>query len=245
MSSAVNKKLSECAAFRADAVNLQVVDGAWDYALQNGHAIESHWLKASAANPGYFNGVVHLIAHLEIDEGSVRAELIRTNFKSFLYWRDAGFPDDAAVLDGFGSALLRSHEGHVLLGRQQPGNINAGLSYLPGGFIDARDVDPNGMIDIKASIARELLEETGLGLGDFEAEPGYIVTRSGRQVSFAAGFRSPLTADRLMSKIHDHLAAEADPELASMVIVRSEGDMRGLAMPPYARLLLERLFQGL
>lgn len=238
-------QLNETTVFRTGNVTLQVVDRDWAYASANREAIDQHWQRARAANPGYFNGVIHLITALDIKTTALKADFIATDFKSFLHWRDAGFPEDANVLDGFGSALLRSREGHVILGRQRPGNINAGLSYLPGGFIDARDVNSNGVIDIKASILRELLEETGVDQAGLETRAGYLITRSGRQLSIAAEFQSALLADQLMARIHDHLTTQSDPELACMVVVRREEDMRDLAMPPYARLLLERLFKGL
>ena len=231
--------------FKVAEVSLQSVDRHWDYARAHGKVIEDHWQHASAANPGYFNGVIHLIDRLEIGRQHVRAELIKTDFKSFLFWRDAGFPAEGCVFDGFGSALIRSREGHILLGRQRPGNINAGLSYLPGGFIDARDAGADGVITIKSSIMREVLEETGLGLADVAIVPGFIVTRTGAQVSIAVEFRSNLSSQQLTAKIHGFLASEVDPELEAMVVVRGLGDMDGIAMAPYARLLLSHLFNGL
>ncbi len=239
------KILGEAAVLKIAEVSLRVVSRDWDYARANHDKIAEHWLRASPANPGYFNGVIHLIERLEMDSHHIQADLIKTDFKSFLYWRDLGFPAEAKVLDGFGSALLRSIEGHILLGRQRRGNINAGLSYLPGGFIDARDVGPDGVIGIRASIAREVFEETGLRPADLFALPGFIVTRTGAQVSIAVEYRSSLSSAQLVAQIHAHLASEVDPELERMVVVRGNEDCRGLTMPPYARVLLAHLFKGL
>ena len=236
---------SEGSVLKVETVALNMAEREWDYARSHADQIDEHWLRSSAANPGYFNGVIHLIDRLEVRGQQIRAELIKTDFKSFLFWRDAGFPTEAGVLDGFGSALIRSREGHILLGRQRAGNINAGLSYLPGGFIDARDVGPNGAINIKASIAREVFEETGLGETDVETMPGFIVTQTGRQVSFAAAFQSPLASHQLLSKIGSHLGKDPDSELEAMLVVRGAYDLQGLAMPPYARVLLSQLFKAL
>lgn len=223
---------------RIESLTLAVSPGRWLYADQYRDGIEAHWKLATAANPSFFNGVIHVIDRIDVRENHVAARLLATEFKSFLYWRDAGFPAEGDVRDGFGSALIRSAEGHILLGRQQPGNINAGLAYLPGGFIDNRDAGSDGVVDIAASIERELREETGLGLDDLKAEPGFIVTLTGAQVSFAVAYNSELGARELAAKVQAHIAAEAEPELAEMVIVRGVEDLRGLAMPHYARVLL-------
>ena len=206
----------------------------WSYARIHGDEIDDHWQRASAENPRYFNGDIHLIESLEVGGNRITARLFRTDFKSFLFWRNAGFPVEANAFDGFGSALIRSIEGYILLGRQRASQINAGLSYLPGGFLDARDVGADGKIDILASIAREVLEETGLSPTDLNAAPGIIVTHVGPHVSFAQEFRTDLTAHALTEKVHAHLASEADPELESIVVVRGVDDFRNLAMPPYA-----------
>lgn len=226
---------------RVRRVTLRVGARRWAYAHAHKDAIGEHWRIAKAANPGFFNGAIHLIEHVENSPDHLTARLLRTDFMSFLYWRDEGFPEEAGVLDGFGSALIRSAEGHILLGRQRPGNINAGLAYLPGGFIDARDVTDGGIIDIAASIAREVQEETGLGAGDLEAEPGFVVTRTGPHISFAVPYRATLAAEDLKAKIERHIAADPDPELAEIVIVERLSDCHGLAMPHYARVLLADL----
>ncbi len=223
---------------RIESLTLAVSSAHWVYADNHSEAIDAHWKLAIAANPSFFNGVIHVIESIDVGHAHVAARLNATGFKNFLYWRDEGFPADGGVLDGFGSALIRSAEGHILLGRQRPGNVNAGLAYLPGGFIDSRDVGADGTVDIAASIERELREETGLGLDDLTAEPGFIVTLTGAQVSFAVTYHSTLSAEALATKVRAHIAAEAEPELAEMVIVRGVEDLRGLPMPHYARVLL-------
>lgn len=212
--------------------------GAWAYAEDRKSAIADHWRAARVANPNYFNGTIHVLTRLEVAQGLAEASLMPTDFMNFLYWRDGGYPCEAQVRDGFGSALIRSAEGYVLLGRQRPGNINEGLAYLPGGFIDMRDVCTDGTIDIRASVARELAEETGLGANDVFAEPGFILVEAAAHVSFVVSYNSEEPADDLKRKIETHIASEIDPELAEIVIVTSPADLRNLAMPRYARVLL-------
>lgn len=228
---------------RVGRVTLTASGRPWPWADGNRDAIARHWQIASAANPDFFNGVIHLIDAIATDPDHVRARLLRTDFQSYLYWRDEGFPKAAGVLDGFGSALIRSSEGQIILGRQRTWNINSGLAYPPGGFIDARDASVGGAIDIAASVAREVREETGLEDRDLHAEAGFLVTRAGAHVSFAVPYRSTRSASALKACIEGHIAADPNPELAEVVIVRRASDMDGLAMPHFARVLLTQVFK--
>lgn len=224
---------------RIQAARLRAGDGAWPWAIARSADIDRHWVKESARNNNYFNGAIHLIDGFQLDEAAATAtaRLLKTDFKSYLYWRDMGFPD-AGILDGFGSALIRSSDGAYVLGRQRPGNINAGLAYLPGGFIDPRDVDSDGTIDIRASVAREVHEETGLGSAELAPQDGYVLTCHGPLVSFAVPYQSTLSADELVARIGVHIASESDPELSEAVAVRRPADLTVLPMPEHARRLM-------
>ena len=222
---------------------LAVGSGEWAFAVTHAADIEAHWTRRSRENPGFFNGCIHLLEQNRLDGAHFCGRLLRTDFKSYLYWRETGFAD-RSVRDAFGSALIRSKEGHVLLGRQREGNVNAGLAYLPGGFIDERDVAVSGEVDITASILREVAEETGLGAFELTRTPGYLVTIAGPLVSIAVGLRSALPSEALIERIGSHIAGDAKSELVSGLVVRSVMDMQGVAMPDYARLLVSSVFEG-
>lgn len=230
---------------RVQCADLTVTSGRWRWADDNAHLIDRHWREASAANANYFNGTIHLISAMRFgaDDSSIQAEFVQTDFKSYLYWRHLGYPQ-TGVRDGFGSGLIRAADGTVILGRQRPGNVNSGLAYLPGGFIDGRDVDGSRRIDIAASVAREVREETGLDPDEFAITPGLLVTEHKAHVSFAVEYTSKRTAPDLLDAIARHIAAEADPELAEAVAVRGADDLLSLGMPGYARVLLSGLFAG-
>src|SRR4051812_25539335 len=104
--------------------SLRVDGDVWPFAQQHAEEISAHWATATEANPRYFNGVVHLIGDAVIDGHVFEASLVRTDFKSYLYWRSQDFPE-AGVLDGFGSGILRSADGSLILGRQRRGNVNS------------------------------------------------------------------------------------------------------------------------
>lgn len=224
-------------------VRLRVSRAAWQFATERADEIDAHWGVRRAQSPSMFNGVIHLLHAGRYAAGVLEGDLLRTDFKSYLLWRDTGFPA-SGVRDAFGSALIRSREGHVVLGRQRAGNINSGFAYLPGGFIDEKDVRADGTIDIAGSVLRELGEETGLSLADVRVAPGFIVTRCGPLLSLARELVSPLTADELRARILDYIAMDAGSELVDAVIVRDAADVASANVHDYARLLLGELFAG-
>lgn len=226
---------------RIESCRLVARNEPWPYADQNTALIDAYWLRHAAAEPGLFNGTVFMLASEAQAAAAFSAVLTPVSFKSFYYWRAHGSPS-ADRHDVFGSALIRSSEGAVLLGRQRAGYLNAGLSYLPGGFIDPRDVGPDDRIDIAASIRREVEEETGLDEADLERVPGFVLTRCAHQISIGVEYRSSFGADALAAKIRAHLRRDAQSELADVEIVRSGADLAGLHMPPFAEVLLNRLF---
>lgn len=220
---------------------LEARDDPWPYAEARRTAIDAHWARRPPEQQGFFNGTIYMLAAQTLAGGDFAAVMRPVEFKSLLYWRDQGFPE-AGIRDAFGSALIRSAEGHVLLGRQREGNLNAGLSYLPGGFIDRRDVDGAGRIDIASSVLREAMEETGLGAPDLDRRPGFILTRCGPQISIGVEFHSPLGSEELRAKIERHLAQDTGGELAGVAFVSARAGIATMAMPPFTTLLLQTLF---
>lgn len=219
-----------------EGCDLRVRPGRWAYAEQHGDDIDAHWQRRRAESPMLFNGVIHLLTRCVIVGGRLGADFVRTDFKSFLLWRETGHPE-AGVRDCFGSALILSRDGQVLLGRQRAGQVNSGLLYPPSGFIDPADIGGDGVIDIAANVAREVGEETGLDPAALTWDEGFLVAFSGAQVAIARTARSKRDACSLREQVLAYLAGEEKPELVDVRMVRSLADAGG-DMPAYARVLL-------
>lgn len=216
-------------------------DLRWDYAVGNAAAIDAHWARRLEANPGFFNGPVMMMVHGSASDGVFCATFLRSDFKSYLYWRDEGFPE-AHVRDAFGSGLVWSADGALMFARQSAGHINTGLTYMPGGFIDARDVDGDGGIDIIGSVERELAEELGPSAVALVREPGFQVTVNGNfQVSIGVAYRSALESVALRSEILAFLAQDTDPELADIVFLTQPVLAEDEVFAPHAALLAKAL----
>lgn len=212
----------------------------WPFADENKDAIAAYWQNAVRCNSNFFDGIVLLAAGYRIEGNILDIEVFETRFRNFLYWRDHGFAD-AAAIDAFGSGVIRAADGGVLLVRQHPGNVNEGLFYFPGGFIDRRDVDTSGRIDIAASIGREVSEELGIDASELTRETGFLVTRTGPHLSIAAVLASPIDGRELLSRISDFLDRESQPEIAEAKLIKRRDDLDGLNLAPYCRPLLGKL----
>ena len=218
-------------------MTLEVRDGGWAFADAAAPAIDEHWTSRIAENPSLFNGRVFIMEEGGLAGEQFVAVLKPIEFKAFLYWKEKACSASHGF-DCFGSALLRSSEGHVLLGRAGRRTINAGLAYPPGGFFDERDVR-DGRIDLEASVRREAIEETGLPEVMLKAEPFVWVTRIGPQISLGVEYRLPASSDDIRSAILDNLSRQAKPELDDIVVVKSALDLANPSISLYARVLLE------
>lgn len=209
----------------------------WPFAQEHVDAVARDWQQRQAEIPQLFDGTIYLLREHAIDGEALTGTFFRTDFKSFLYWRDHRTAETETVHESFGASLIRSVEGHVLLGRQGRGQLNSGRAYPPSGLIDGDDVR-EGTIDIDASIARELAEETGLGPHTMQRVPGYILALAGLQVAIATEWQSALPAAQLRERILAFIGNQAEPELDDIVIVRTHADIDARTMPPHARALL-------
>jgi ADP-ribose pyrophosphatase YjhB (NUDIX family) len=221
--------------------HLTAGETVWDFGNHHSTAIEAHWKAAKANNPGYFNGRVFMLTEGEVAKDQFSGVLMAVDFKDFIWWRENPALD-TRVRDCFGSALVVSRDNHVMLARQREGNINAGLSYLPGGFIDERDVADDGTVDIVTSVLRELAEETGLQSTDLTCAADLLVTTIGNQVSLSVVLHSDREASELKARVSEFLEADPDGELDAVMFVTKEADLNSYRVPDYARCLVRHFF---
>jgi ADP-ribose pyrophosphatase YjhB (NUDIX family) len=211
-------------------------------------AIEHHWRAASANNPSYFNGTILIGVNPHHTGDGFSAICQPMQFKDFLYWRHVGRPDWGFV-DLFGSAVLRANDGAILLGLAASTTMNAGSAYFIGGFLDPRDCATDGRVDIAASIARELNEETGLSTQGVDATlrsaPGAWITTDGRMISIATVYHSALSAEQLRDAMISFSRASDDQEIAEVLVVTGGDDVSDPRILPFTRALCDRLLSQL
>jgi 8-oxo-dGTP pyrophosphatase MutT (NUDIX family) len=207
----------------------------WDFARDRADEIDANWRKLCAARPGVFDGRVLVVDDWRIEERAGRRILVTrhfaTNFRNFVAMRDWGFPDPQ-VRNCFAAAALVSRDGDWVLGEMSSDTANAGSVYFPCGTPDMDDVR-GASVDLAGSVLRELEEETGIAPREVSVEDGWTIIFESGRIACMKIVRSPLSTDELVARVRGFLAAEKDPELSGVHVVRTHADLRPGAMPPF------------
>ncbi len=222
------------------ACDLSVTDRTWEWARENAAAIERFWKKAIMEKPAMFNGQVLVMGACGVEDGYLRGEAIKTDFASFLHWKDKGLPSDAGVRNVFGCAVVRSSDGHLLFGHMGPHTAASGRVYPMAGTPDLEDVR-DGMLDIEGSIVRELMEEAGLDARDAARQPGYILAEDGGMSALCAVFDYDVPSSELKARMMQHIDTQDEPELDDVVVFRRAAFHVHHRMPGFARTLVQHL----
>jgi hypothetical protein len=182
---------------------------------------------------------VLLLHSQSLAQGVFRGAYLETDYASFAAWRGWGRPA-AGVHDCFGAAAIVSADGAILLGVMGEHTAQAGRIYFPCGTPDPSDI-VDGRIDLDASVQRELKEETGLDVAEFTAEPGWTAVLDGSLIAQVKALRSGEGAEALRARILLNMAAQQQPELADICIVRDTSDFTD-AMPRFVTAFLAQRF---
>ncbi len=168
------------------------------------------------------------------------ARFARTDYASFVAWRDWGWPD-TSVLNCFGAPAAFSSDGALVFGVMAAHTLNGNLLYPPSGSLEPRDVRDDGSVDVLGSIAIELMEETGLDVA--EAEPGGLVAFfDGPRLAIVQKLVFPLSYEEIEARFMAHAATQAAPELIRLEAIRgvSQIDSR---MPGFAQEIVRYFFK--
>ncbi|MGJ4930218.1 NUDIX hydrolase [Bradyrhizobium sp. HKCCYLS2038] len=224
---------------RVTALDLKVEPWDWPFARERRDDITAHFAEHQREKPGLWNGRILLGRDARFDGGQFSARYFETDFASLLAWRDWGFPDRTAF-NGFGMGALRSADGAFVLGEMGAHTANAGRLYFPAGTPDLDDVS-NGVLDLAANVAREVEEETGLTPADYQAAAHWDCVVTGASIALMRVLDAAESGDVLQRRIEANLAAQQEPELAGIRLVRSLGDLNA-AMPRFVTAFLETQF---
>jgi len=213
------------------ALDLHLQSGSWSFAEAEKDRITEHWRKLADANPRIWDGDVLICAEAKIVDKTLAARFLKTDYASFIAWRDWGWPDKT-VNNCFGSAIVQSADGALLYGRMAGHTLNRGKIYPPGGSLEMKDVGADGRVDVLGSLVRELDEETGLKAAD--AERGELLAVfDGPRLSVAQVFRFGSSAQALAETVRHYLRNGHDDELSDIEIISSSSQIDS-TMPGYA-----------
>src|SRR3954468_11834825 len=200
-------------------LDLRYEPASWPFAEERRTEIDAHFDKLRREKPQMWNGHVLLLRRGDIADGVLSGAYLKTDFASFIAWRDWGFPDKS-VRNCFPMAALRSADGAFLLGVMGAHTATAGQIYFPAGTPDPNDIDGD-IVDLERGVMRELMEETGLGAADFAAQPGWFATPLGQRLALMKVVQANDSAAVLHERIRALLASQQQPELADIHLVRS------------------------
>lgn len=227
-----------------DRLDCVVGDHDWSFDRSRGAEIDAHWRERIAANPALYDGPVllaHSVETLRRAEGgtTLRVEFFPTRFSRFLAWRDFGFPGEG-VRNCFSMPALRSRDGAFLLGEMGAAHSAAGAIYFPAGTPDPSDIR-DGLVDLEDNLLRELHEETGVAPQEVRLEPGWTIVLAGPRVACLRIAHCAESSAALERRVRDHIAAEAEPELAGVRMAARRADLAEPRLLDFIRRFLEPL----
>src|ERR1700730_8426220 len=236
-SDALKAPMTPATIHRVIELDLKLQHQPWPFADERRSEIDAHFSRKREEKPKLWNGRILLGRNPRFGEDRFSADYFETGFASFLAWRDWGFPD-REVFNGFGMGALRCSDGAFVLGEMGQHTANAGRIYFPSGTPDLDDISA-GAVDIPGSVAREVEEETGLTAADYTAAAHWDCVVFGAAIALIRTLHVDMPGEALRARIEANLAAQHQPELSAIHLVRGVSDLTP-AMPRFVTAFIEK-----
>lgn len=190
-------------------------------------AIDANWRREVAANPALFDGEVMLFSQLRWDEGLLSGRCHGVRFATYMHWRRSR-PAGAEHL--FGHAMPVSTDGALIAIQMADHTANPGRVYFAAGSLDRSDVD-DGIVDIAGNMRREVMEETGIDLGEYRCDPTFHGWSSERGTVLVRRYFLDRSAAEIVARINAFAARDPQSEIARAIAIAAPGDLPASAMP--------------
>lgn len=192
---------------------------------------KQNWHNEITKKPELFDGKVMLFDDINLSNGELKGSCYSTPYSSFILWHKH---QDQIGYHVFGLGVLVTDDGGVLLGQMAPHTYHAGRILSPAGSLDDHDV-VGGLIDIKANIAREIGEETGLTDVDYEIEEEAHLFVQGRILVCVYRCLCHGSSVEICDKANRFIQNDPEAELTRVFVVENAqdlGDQIAPFMPP-------------
>ena len=228
-------------------VDIRFVPGLWPVPQTLRDRVPETWARLLADNPHLWDGRMLGVSGIgggppQVEDGVLRGEAREDSFSAFMTWRELGFPE-IGLRNLFGSAAVISADGAMLLGRMAAWTGNAGQIYPPAGSLEPADV-VDGRVRVFDSLVRELREETGLEASEARVGKSFAIY-DGPRIAVARGLHFAESAEVLLQRVRDNLAADAKPELDMVIAARSCAELAAAGpFPNYVGEMIDALNVG-
>ncbi len=227
--------------FPVSRIDLRVVEGPHPYHLAERDRIAENWAREISVNPALYDGRMMLPRAVQISDGVISGETHIVPFSAFLLWRKTR-PVTSAI-HVFALPVVVSSDGAVIAVRMGKHTANPGRVYCAAGSLDPDDIR-DGICDMDANMAREVLEETGLALSDADSVSAFHGLHDRGIVTVFRSYRFSATAAELIGRIAGHVAEDKEPEIDEALAIRSADP--GLHLyQPFMAPILERVFKNM
>jgi 8-oxo-dGTP pyrophosphatase MutT (NUDIX family) len=210
-------------------VDLIKTSWTWPFAVQRRCEIANYFTELQRSNPALWNGKVLLLRDFDLQGSVLRGHVFETDYASLqaaIDWEAMG-----EVKACFGAAALVTPDQAYVVGVMAPHTRNAGQIYFPSGSLDPEDLAGTS-VDLRGSVNRELIEETGLSLDEFEEQSGWYAVFAGPRIAIVKIFHASETGEALRDRIRTSLAMQMSPEFSDIQLVRRPADLNS-SMPPW------------
>ncbi|WP_053997392.1 NUDIX hydrolase [Ahrensia marina] len=192
--------------------------------------IDVFWEQAYALNPRLWNGTFYMFSDVRIENGCLYAQAHRTDFATFLYWRENG--SDGATRHMTATTFPALNDGSLLAVRMSQHTANAGRVYFPAGSFDQDDVIEN-QLDPIGSMKREMSEETGISVDDRWFEGPLLAVEQDNSIFITRKTNIPYGFDEVEKIWQRHQKNGGDDEICGLVQIETTRHIPDV-MPRYA-----------
>lgn len=188
------------------------------FEAQNAAHIDVFWEQAFAANPHLWNGVFYMFSDVRIENNVLCGNAHRTDFATFLYWRD--HRRDKAVTHITGTTLPVTADNILLAIKMSKHTANAGRIYFPSGSFDNDDL-VRGEFDVVRNFSREMAEEIGLEVRPEWLHGPFVASQMDDIWEVTRVMKLPMDFDAIEKHWQRHRAAGGDDEIECLVPIAS------------------------
>lgn len=226
-----------CGVTCVSRVDVQLDEAPWAFATQRSEAISAFWREKQKSHPHFYDGQVHVMTSWEIRNFQTSAavfvgNLCRTNFASFLYWKESnGKMEGEADFSG-GGALLCA-DGGLLMALSGKRAIVPGTLEFPSGFVDVADFEGD-KLDFDRHVEREVMEELDITRAQLGKSKHYLVSAADEIVQIVSVF-DVATNGMEFARRWRSLTAHSQSEIADVVAIYGHSDFAGYPVQAHVK----------